>query len=107
MDLQLRGKRALVTGSTAGIGFAVAVGLFKEGVSVVINGRTQKRVEQAVEQIRTLGGDREVSGIAADLSSTEGVAHLAAELSEIDILVNNLGIFEPKPGLPRLRKWRA
>jgi NAD(P)-dependent dehydrogenase (short-subunit alcohol dehydrogenase family) len=76
MDLQLRGKRALVTGSTAGIGFAAAAGLYKEGVSVVINGRTKERVEKAVGQIRGLRGDGQVSGIAADLSTTEGVAHL-------------------------------
>ncbi len=97
MDLQLRGKRALVTGSTAGIGFATAAGLYKEGVSVVINGRTKERVEKAVGQIRGLGGDGQVSGIAADLSTTEGVAHLVEKLPEMDILVNNLGIFEPKP----------
>ncbi len=97
MDLQLRGKRALVTGSTAGIGFAAAVGLYKEGVSVVVNGRSQEREEHAVAQIRGLGGDGQVSGIAADLSTIEGVAHLVGELSETDILVNNLGIFEPKP----------
>jgi NAD(P)-dependent dehydrogenase (short-subunit alcohol dehydrogenase family) len=97
MDLQLRGKRALVTGSTAGIGFAAAAGLYKEGVYVVVNGRTQKRVEQAVGQIRDLGGDGRVSGIAADLSTALGVARLVGELPEIDILVNNLGIFEPKP----------
>jgi NAD(P)-dependent dehydrogenase (short-subunit alcohol dehydrogenase family) len=87
----------LVTGSTAGIGFAAALGLYKEGVSVVVNGRTQKRVEQAVGQIRGLGGDGQVSGVAADLSTTDGVAHLVRELPETDILVNNLGIFEPKP----------
>ena len=74
MDLQLRGKRALVTGSTAGIGFAAAAGLFKEGVAVIVNGRTQGRVEQAVGQIRGLCGDGQVSGIATDLSTTEGVA---------------------------------
>ncbi|OJW23933.1 MAG: oxidoreductase [Planctomycetales bacterium 71-10] len=97
MDLQLRGKRALVTGSTAGIGFAAAAGLFREGTSVVINGRTPKRVEEAVEKIRGLGGDGEVSGIAADLSAAEGVDDLVRRLPEVDVLVNNLGIFEPKP----------
>ncbi len=97
MDLQLRGKRALVTGSTAGIGFAAAAGLYKEGASVFVNGRTQKRLEQAIGKIRGLGGDGQVSGIAADLSTAGGVTHLVGELPEIDILVNNLGIFEPKP----------
>jgi NAD(P)-dependent dehydrogenase (short-subunit alcohol dehydrogenase family) len=97
MDLQLRGKRALVTGSTAGIGLAAATGLYKEGTSVVINGRTTERVAEAVGKIRGTGGDGEVSGIAADLSTAEGVAQLVRQLPEVDILVNNLGIFEPKP----------
>ena len=96
MDLQLRGKRALVTGSTAGIGLAAATGLYREGASVVVNGRTQERVEEAVDKIRGTGGDGEVSGIAADLSTAEGVAQLVRQLPEVDILVNNLGIFEPK-----------
>jgi NAD(P)-dependent dehydrogenase (short-subunit alcohol dehydrogenase family) len=97
MDLQLRGKRALVTGSTAGIGLAAATGLYKEGASVVVNGRTKERVEAALTKIRGQGGDGEVSGIAADLSTAEGVAQLVGQLPEVDILVNNLGIFEPKP----------
>ena len=97
MDLQLRGKRALVTGSTAGIGFAAAIGLFQEGASVVVNGRTPKRVEEAVEKIRGLGGDGEVKGFAADLSTAGGVAELVRQVPEVDILVNNMGIFEPKP----------
>ena len=97
MDMQLRGKRALVTGSTAGIGLAAAAGLFREGASVVLNGRTPRRVEEAAAKIRALGGDGEISGIAADLSTAEGVAGLVDQLPEVDILVNNMGIFEPKP----------
>jgi NAD(P)-dependent dehydrogenase (short-subunit alcohol dehydrogenase family) len=97
MDLQLRGKRALVTGSTVGIGFAAAAGLYREGASVVVNGRTTQRVEDAVKKIRGMGGDGKVSGIAADLSTAEGVNELVRQLAEVDILVNNLGIFEPKP----------
>jgi NAD(P)-dependent dehydrogenase (short-subunit alcohol dehydrogenase family) len=97
MDLRLRDKRALVTGSTAGIGFAVAAGLYGEGASVVVNGRTPERVEEAVGKIRRTGGDGQVLGIAADLSTSEGTAHLVRQLPEVDILVNNLGIFEPKP----------
>src|SRR4051794_29533818 len=69
MDLQLRGKRALVTGSTAGIGLAAAAGLYREGASVVVNGRTAPRVEEAVSKIRGGAGAGEVSGVAADLST--------------------------------------
>ncbi len=97
MDLQLRGKRALVTGSTAGIGLAAAAGLYREGASVVVNGRTPQRVEEAVATIRGNDGDGEVTGIAADLSTAEGVDGLVRQLPEVDILINNVGIFEPKP----------
>lgn len=97
MDLQLRGKRALVTGSTAGIGLAAAAGLYREGAAVIVNGRTPQRVERAVQKIRGTGGDGEVSGVAADLSTAGGAAELVRQLPEVDILVNNVGIFEPKP----------
>src|SRR3954451_9575123 len=97
MDLQLRGKRALVTGSTAGIGLAAAAGVYREGASVVVNGRTAPRVEEAVSKIRGGAGAGEVSGVAADLSTADGVEELPRQLPEVDILVNNLGIFEPKP----------
>ena len=99
MDLQLVGKRALVTGSTAGIGLATAMGLYREGASVCINGRTPQRVEQAVHQIKALPtiGTPEVTGVAADLGAAEEVAILVRQLSDVDILVNNVGIFEPKP----------
>jgi NAD(P)-dependent dehydrogenase (short-subunit alcohol dehydrogenase family) len=96
MDLQLVGKRALVTGSTAGIGLAAATGLYREGASVVINGRTPERVAEAVRKIEGAGGDGKISGAAADLSTAEGVANLVHQVPEIDILVNNVGIFEPK-----------
>ncbi len=98
MDLQLVGKRALVTGSTAGIGKAVAAGLYREGTSVVVNGRNPQRVEEAIREIRSQPtiGTPEVSGIAADLGTAEGVAALVRQLPEVDILVNNVGIFEPK-----------
>jgi NAD(P)-dependent dehydrogenase (short-subunit alcohol dehydrogenase family) len=97
MDLQLRGKRALVTGSTAGIGLAAAAGLSREGVSVVVNGRTAERVEQAAGKVRGAGGDGQVTGVAADLSTAEGAAELVRQVPLVDILVNNVGIFEPKP----------
>src|SRR5436305_10504330 len=97
MDLQLRGRRALVTGSTAGIGLAAAAGLYREGASVVVNGRTPQRVDEAVVKIRSLGSDGEVTGVVADLSTADGVADLVHQVPEVDILVNNVGIFEPTP----------
>ena len=97
MDLGLKGKRALVTGSTAGIGLAAARALAEEGAQVTINGRTVERV-QAARQIleREVPGAR-VAGVAADLGRAEGCAALSRQVPEVDILVNNVGIFEPKP----------
>jgi NAD(P)-dependent dehydrogenase (short-subunit alcohol dehydrogenase family) len=97
MDLQLQGKRALVTGSTAGIGFAAAAKLYREGASVVLNGRTTRWVEEAVRKIRGTDGTGQVSGIAADLSTAEGAAELVRQIPEVEILVNNVGISEPRP----------
>jgi NAD(P)-dependent dehydrogenase (short-subunit alcohol dehydrogenase family) len=97
MDLQLTNKKALVTGSTAGIGFAIASLLAEEGASVVVNGRSPQRVEQAVDRVRTERKNAKVTGVAADLGTKEGVDMLIRELPAVDILVNNLGIFEPKP----------
>jgi len=94
MDFELRGKKALVTGSTAGIGFAIAKALAAEGASVVVNGRTGERVDKAVAALREVGA---VTGIAADLGTADGCKELLAELPQVDILVNNLGIFEAKP----------
>ena len=92
MDLKLAGKTALVTGSTAGIGFAIAAGLAQEGASVIINGRTQARVDEAVGKLKG-----KIAGLAADLGSAEGVRKAIEKYPDIDILINNLGIFEPKP----------
>jgi len=96
MDLRLGGKRALVTGSTAGIGFAAVARLAEEGASVVVNGRSAERVEEAVRRVREGAPDAEVSGVAADLGSAEGVEELVRQVPEVDVLVNSLGIFEPK-----------
>jgi NAD(P)-dependent dehydrogenase (short-subunit alcohol dehydrogenase family) len=97
MNLQLAGKRALVTGSTAGIGFAIAQALASEGAQVVINGRDAVRVDAAVKRLQSLVPQAQVQGFAADLSNAAGVASLIARLSDVDVLVNNLGIFDPKP----------
>lgn len=96
MDLQLTGKVALVTGSTAGIGFAIAHTLAQEGASVIVNGRTQAAVDEAIDRIRadTRGA---VHGFAADLSRAEAAEEVVRRHARIDILVNNLGIFEAKP----------
>ena len=96
MDLQLTNKKALVSGSTAGIGFAIASLLAQEGASVVVNGRSQQRVDDALQRIRSENKSAQVTGIAADLGTKEGVALLTGQLTAVDILVNNLGIFEPK-----------
>src|SRR5271166_4290267 len=91
MDLELEGKSALVTGSTAGIGLAIATALAKEGARVTVNGRTQQRVDKAIEQSGA------AHGIAADLGTEAGVRATIERFPVVDILVNNLGIFEPKP----------
>jgi NAD(P)-dependent dehydrogenase (short-subunit alcohol dehydrogenase family) len=117
MDLQLKDKLALVSGSTAGIGFAIANGLAREGARVIVNGRTDDRVNNAIERIRAGNSDRgsrsalpaaasrsdagvaelKLEGVAADLGSAAGVEDVVRRFPEVDVLVNNLGIFEPKP----------
>lgn len=97
MNLYLTGKTALITGSTAGIGFAIAESLAAEGAKVILNGRTSERVEAAAQRIKTANSDARVSVVAADLSTAEGAEALISSVPEVDILVNNVGIFEPKP----------
>src|SRR5882672_5825227 len=97
MDLELTNKKALVTGSTAGIGLAIASLLAEEGASVVVNGRSPRRVEEAVQRIRTERKNAKVTGVAADLGTKEGVNRLIRDVPTVDVLVNNVGIFEPKP----------
>jgi NAD(P)-dependent dehydrogenase (short-subunit alcohol dehydrogenase family) len=96
MDTQLKGKKALVSGSTAGIGFAVAKQLLQEGAIVFINGRTQKRVDQTVASLQSLVPGAQVEGVAADFSVVSDINRLLARIPDVDILVNNVGIFEPK-----------
>ena len=97
MDLQLNGKKALITGSTAGIGFAIADVLAREGAGVIVNGRTQERVDEAIEKIKSASADADITGVAADVSTAEGAKTVTDFAPEIDILINNMGIFEPKP----------
>ncbi|HEY4304481.1 MAG TPA: SDR family oxidoreductase [Gemmatimonadaceae bacterium] len=97
MDLGLNGKSALVTGSTAGIGFATALQLAAEGAHVYVNGRTDARVQAAVDRIRSAHPNATVEGVAGDLSTAAGCAALIARIPSLDILVNNLAVFEPTP----------
>ena len=96
MDLHLAGKTAFVSGSTQGIGYAIAKELLTEGVSVTINGRDAVRVEEAVGSLATAVPGAVVSGIAADFGDVEQVARLVESLGEVDILFNNVGLFEIK-----------
>ncbi len=97
MNLQLSDKTALVSGSSKGIGFAIASQLAAEGARVVVNGRSEQAVTDAMERIRQTTPGAKVEGFAGDLSSSEVVTALVARFPVVDILVNNLGIFEPKP----------
>ena len=96
MDLQLTDKTAFISGSTAGIGYAIAKTLLAEGATVIINGRTQAKVDEAVAELEKENPTVKVSGIAADFGKPVEVQTLIDELPQIDILVNNVGIFEPK-----------
>jgi NAD(P)-dependent dehydrogenase (short-subunit alcohol dehydrogenase family) len=99
MNLDLKGKTAVVSGSTAGIGFAIAAALAAEGGQVVINGRTEARVNSAKEQIAKRVAGAQLHAVAADLGTPAGVEAFLKKVPEADILVNNLGIFEAKPFL--------
>jgi NAD(P)-dependent dehydrogenase (short-subunit alcohol dehydrogenase family) len=99
MDLGIKGKRAVVSGSTAGIGLACAAALAREGARVVVNGRTQARVDAALAALREAAPGAQSSGLAADLGTEAGAKALLAAFPDADILVNSLGIFEPKPFL--------
>lgn len=100
MDLRLTGRRAFISGSTQGIGFAVAEALAEEGVAVVLHGRSAERVEQAVARLIAQGHGVEVSGVAADVADraqVDGLLSALRSLGDVDILVNNVGLFEVKP----------
>ena len=97
MDLKLTDKRALVSGSTKGIGFAIAAALAREGAWVVVNGRTEASVTAALSEIRGSVPNAQIDGFVGDLATPEAVELLRTNIPSVDILVNNLGIFEPKP----------
>jgi NAD(P)-dependent dehydrogenase (short-subunit alcohol dehydrogenase family) len=97
MNLELTGRSALVTGSTAGIGYAIAHGLVAEGARVVINGRKQGSVDEALARLRESLPNAKADGVAADCASAAGAEAVFARVPEVDILVNNLGIYERKP----------
>jgi NAD(P)-dependent dehydrogenase (short-subunit alcohol dehydrogenase family) len=99
MNLGLQGKIAVVSGSTAGIGLATAAALAAEGARAIINGRTEARVTEAIEKIRRRVPGADLRGVAADLATADGVEAFLKKAPDADILVNNLGIFEPKPFL--------
>lgn len=97
MNYHLEGKTALVTGSTAGIGYAIAKQLLQEGAIVYINGRSQQRVNEAIALLKKEVSIAKVNGVVADFSKPEEINELLKQVPAIDILINNVGIFEPKP----------
>jgi NAD(P)-dependent dehydrogenase (short-subunit alcohol dehydrogenase family) len=97
MHIDLTGRKAVVSGSTAGIGRAIAEGLARAGAAVVINGRGEARVTAALREMREAFPHANLSGIAADLATADGVAAFVGQAAEADILVNNLGTASPKP----------
>ena len=96
MDLQLSGKLALVTGSTAGIGLAIGSALGGEGARVIINGRSEKRVTEAIEKIRQKHPHAKLEALVGDLSKVEAVKQATSRFPHVDVLINNLGIYEIK-----------
>jgi NAD(P)-dependent dehydrogenase (short-subunit alcohol dehydrogenase family) len=97
MDLKLENKLALVTGSTAGIGLAIAKSLAGEGCRVIVNGRTEDRVQEAIEKIRQKHPHAKLEPLAADLAEPAGAKETISQFPAVDILVNNLGIYEYRP----------
>ncbi|HEY1170875.1 MAG TPA: SDR family oxidoreductase [Verrucomicrobiae bacterium] len=97
MDLRLTGKLALVTGSTKGIGFAIATDLAREGARVILNGRSEKSVAEAIVELKKAVPNALIESFTGDLATAEAAEALVKKFPHVEILVNNLGIFEPKP----------
>ncbi|WP_090972542.1 SDR family NAD(P)-dependent oxidoreductase [Nocardioides exalbidus] len=107
MHIDLTGKSALVTGSTQGIGLAIAKGLLEAGARVGVNGRSEESVARAVDGLREKQPDADVVPVVADVSTDEGFAAATAAMPDVDVLVNNLGIFESRPALEITdEEWR-
>jgi NAD(P)-dependent dehydrogenase (short-subunit alcohol dehydrogenase family) len=96
MDLKIKGKIALITGSTQGVGFATAKKLCEEGVNVYINGRDSSKVQGAVQKLKNEFPNVEIKGVVANLKDLEGCNYLISQIPHVDILINNLGVFEPR-----------
>lgn len=96
MDLKIKNKTALITGSTQGIGLATAIKLCEEGVNVIINGKNHKKLSNTLQLLRNRFPKLIINGYVADLKDNEGCNYLISQIPHIDILINNLGIFEPK-----------
>src|SRR5262245_60594904 len=96
MDLDLTGKLALVTGSTMGIGYATALGLARMGAGVIVNGRSEASVAEAIDKIKRAVPTAKMQAAPVDLSTADGCARLIRQVPAVDILVNSLGIYEPK-----------
>jgi len=97
MNYQLNDKRCLVSGSTAGIGFAIAESLAAEGAEVILNGRTDDRIAEAIERIQKMNPKARLHAFAGDLSDPDQIGELYRRFSKLDVLVNNVGMYEPKP----------
>jgi NAD(P)-dependent dehydrogenase (short-subunit alcohol dehydrogenase family) len=93
MDYQLKNKKALVTGSTSGIGYAIVKLLAQEGAEVILNGRNQDHVEKAIALLKTENPSAIISGVAADFSNKKSVSDLIEKINDVDVLVNNVGIY--------------